>query len=180
MNAEETRRLAVSGAVAGLCPITEANLGDGIFSAPEFVARGGAWGVGSDSNVEISLAGELRMLEYSQRLTRRARNVFAPSGGSSARALFDAASRGGARALGGQASGFEIGADADIVVLNPNAVNAFGREGDDLLDAWVFSGGPFVDTVFARGRRVVTDGVHVERDGAVERFRVTMRKRLAA
>jgi formiminoglutamate deiminase len=73
----ELQRIAASGAVVGLCPVTEANLGDGIFNAPEFLAAGGHFGVGSDSNVSICAADELRMLEYSQRLAFRRRNVIA-------------------------------------------------------------------------------------------------------
>ncbi len=91
MTAGETRRWRASGAVAGLCPITEANLGDGIFTAPEFRAAGGRFGIGTDSNVQIGVADELRQLEYAQRLAQRARNVIAATGGSTGRALFDAA-----------------------------------------------------------------------------------------
>ena len=91
--------MARSGAVAGLCPITEANLGDGTFPAPLFLEEGGRYGIGSDSNVLISLPDELRQLEYSQRLALRARNVIATPGGSTARALFDQAIVGGGAAL---------------------------------------------------------------------------------
>ncbi|TIX55909.1 MAG: formimidoylglutamate deiminase, partial [Mesorhizobium sp.] len=100
MTEAETVRMARSGAIAGLCPITEANLGDGTFAAPLFVEHGGRFGVGSDSNVLIGLPDELRQLEYSQRLTHRARNVLAVAGGSAGRALFDAALDGGSAALG--------------------------------------------------------------------------------
>ncbi|HOZ32885.1 MAG TPA: formimidoylglutamate deiminase, partial [Tabrizicola sp.] len=77
MTPAETTALARTGAVAGLCPITEANLGDGIFDAPGWLASGGAFGVGTDSNVRVSLAEELRLLEYSQRLQHKARAVMA-------------------------------------------------------------------------------------------------------
>jgi formiminoglutamate deiminase len=100
MTADETARLARSGAVAGLCPITEANLGDGVFNGPGFLAEGGLFGIGSDSNVRIALAEELRALEYSQRLTQRARNVLAAPGASVGTALYAGALAGGARALG--------------------------------------------------------------------------------
>ena len=132
MTPEETRRLAASGAVAGLCPITEANLGDGLFNAPDFVGRGGRFGIGTDSNVQISLAGELRLLEYGQRLFHRARNVLGKSSGSTGRALFDGAQHGGALALGRTPAGLRVGADADIVTLRPDAI---GGEDDDVLDA---------------------------------------------
>ncbi|TIO13820.1 MAG: formimidoylglutamate deiminase, partial [Mesorhizobium sp.] len=100
MTETETAAMAKSGAIAGLCPITEANLGDGTFAAPLFKQHGGRFGVGSDSNVLIGLADELRQLEYSQRLAHRARNVLAVASGSTGRALFDAALDGGSAALG--------------------------------------------------------------------------------
>jgi formimidoylglutamate deiminase len=175
MTAEETRRLAASGAVAGLCPITEANLGDGIFNAPAFVAQGGRFGIGTDSNVQISLAGELRLLEYGQRLFRRARNVFGEPLGSTGRALFDGAQLGGALALG-RAPGLSVGADADIVTLRSDAI---GRDDDDVLDAWIFSGGARVDRVFARGHLIVRDGEHIARAAIRDRFRATMLQLLA-
>ncbi len=122
MTDEEARRLAASGTVAGLCPITEANLGDGLFSARPYLDAGGVFGVGSDSNVLIDLAEELRLLEYGQRLERRERNVFAAPGGSTARGLFEGALAGGARALGRPAAGFVVGADADVVVWRADAL----------------------------------------------------------
>ena len=175
MTPEETRRLADSGAVAGLCPITEANLGDGVFNAPDFVGPGGRFGIGTDSNVQISLADELRLLEYGQRLFHRARNVLGEPSGSTGRALFDGAQRGGALALG-RASGLSVGADADIVTLRPDAIDA---DDDDVLDAWIFSGGAWVDCVFARGHLVVRDGEHFARGAIRDRFRATMLQLLA-
>jgi formimidoylglutamate deiminase len=175
MTAEETRRLAASGAVAGLCPITEANLGDGIFNAADFVGRGGRFGIGTDSNVQISLAGELRLLEYGQRLFHRARNVFGEPSGSTGHALFDGAQIGGALALG-RAPGLSVGADADIVTLRHGAA---GRDDDDVLDAWIFSGGARVDRVYARGNLIVRDGEHIARGAIRDRFRATMLQLLA-
>ena len=122
--------LARSGAVAGLCPITEANLGDGVFPARAFLDAGGRFGVGTDSNVEIALAGELRMLEYSQRLTLRARNVCARQGGSTGAALFAAAAAGGAQALGRPAGLLAPGAVADIVSLDAASPRLAGRADD--------------------------------------------------
>ncbi len=90
-------------AVAGLCPITEANLGDGVFEAPAFLAAGGRFGIGSDSNVLVSLPEELRTLEYSQRLLRRARNVITAPGAPTGDRLFSEALTGGAQALGTEA-----------------------------------------------------------------------------
>ena len=100
MTEEETCALAASGAVAGLCPITEANLGDGIFDGSRYLESGGLFGVGSDSNVLISLTGELRQLEYSQRLSHRKRNVMVSDRPSTGYSLYRSVLAGSARALG--------------------------------------------------------------------------------
>ena len=104
--------------MAGLCPITEANLGDGIFAAPRFLEAGGRFGIGSDSNVRIALGEELRTLEYGQRLRERKRNRLGPAGASTGRYLFDAARRGGAQALGLNSGAIAPGCAADIVILD--------------------------------------------------------------
>lgn len=180
MTEAETIAMARSGAVAGLCPITEANLGDGVFAAPLFVEHGGKYGVGSDSNVEIGLSGELRMLEYSQRLAHRARNVLAISGQSTGRALFDAALGGGAQALGVGTAGLAAGAAADFVSLAPTHPTLAGKTDDAILDAWIFASGGKVDCVWANGRKVVTDGAHFRKDAIAARFRTVMMELTAA
>ena len=174
MTGAETAALAASGAVAGLCPVTEANLGDGTFPAPEFVAAGGRYGIGSDSNVLIGVGDELRQLEYSQRLDRRARNVLARPGGSNGRALFDAALAGGAPALGAPTGRIEPGADADLVSLDESHPTLAGKRGDVILDAWIFSGGAKIDCVWARGKKRVEGGRHPLRDEIAARYRRTM------
>ncbi|HKD23154.1 MAG TPA: formimidoylglutamate deiminase [Rhizomicrobium sp.] len=169
MTADETRRLAASGAVAGLCPVTEANLGDGFFPSTDYLAAGGAFGVGTDSNVLIEAAGELRALEYAQRLVHRARNVLAlESGRSTGRKLFDSALSGGAKALGLARTGLAEGASADIVSLDSSDPTYAGRTGDLLLDSWIFAGGS-IDCVWRRGKKVVTGGQHCKRDIIRER-----------
>jgi formimidoylglutamate deiminase len=181
MTPEETRRLAVSGAVAGLCPITEANLGDGIFDAVGFTDAGGAYGVGSDSNVLIGAADELRQLEYSQRLALRARNVLARGeGGSTGRALFDAALRGGAQATGLGSGGLVTGASADLVSLDAEGVLLAGRSGDAVLDAWIFAGGRHqVDCVWMQGRKMVENGRHRNAELIARRFLGALERLLA-
>jgi formiminoglutamate deiminase len=161
----EVRGIAGSGAVVGLCPITEANLGDGLFEAARFVEAGGTFGVGSDSGVRISLAEELRVLELSQRLRDHKRNVLAPAGGSTGRFLFEMAARGGSQALGLRTGALTRDAVADIVVLDPSHPVLVGRSGDALLDAWIFASdnGPVRD-VWVGGRHVVNTGRHVARD----------------
>ncbi len=183
MTPEEVTGLAKSGATAGLCPITEANLGDGVFSAIRFLAQGGSLGIGTDSNVEIDAPGELRLLEYTQRLMTRQRNVFAQqAGNSTGRSLFDLAASGGNRALGCPHDGLSIGAPADIVTLACDYESLAARERQDaLLDRWIFGGqrGCTVRDVWVRGRRVVAGGHHSRRDEILARFRVTLKRVLS-
>ncbi|GAJ92582.1 formimidoylglutamate deiminase [Rhizobium rhizogenes] len=171
MTDDETRRMAKSGAIAGLCPITEANLGDGAFSAPLFLEEGGRYGIGSDSNILISVPEELRQLEYSQRLALRARNVVATSGGSTARTLFDHALVGGGVALKTPA-GLAVGHYADLVSLDVSAVPYLS--GDQILDQWMFAGGVTVDCVWTQGRKQVEGGRHSKRKAISARFRTAM------
>jgi formimidoylglutamate deiminase len=181
LTAAETARLAASGAVAGLCPITEANLGDGVFPAEAYLAADGAMAVGTDSNILIDAAQELRGLEYAQRLTRRARNVLAtPAETSTGRRLFDAALAGGARALGVSGAGLDLGASADIVGLDPDDLSLAGRAGDKLLDGWIFAGGArAVSRVWRRGELVVEGGRHVEAARIAAAYRGTLQRLLA-
>jgi formimidoylglutamate deiminase len=180
MTDEEAQSMAASGAIAGLCPITEANLGDGIFNAPAFFGAGGHFGVGSDSNVLIGAADELRQLEYSQRLTLRARNVLATTSiASTGRVLFEGALVGGSQALG-TSGGMVPGHPADIVSLDANHVALAGRSGDALLDSWVFGGKSVVDCVWTSGRKVVTNGKHHQAERVAIRFRQRLERLLAA
>jgi formiminoglutamate deiminase len=176
---DECRRLAASGAVAGLCPITEANLGDGIFPAPQFLEAGGAFGIGTDSNVSIRVADELRQLEYSQRLRDRARNVVGASDArSTGRVLFESAIRGGGQALGVE-SGITPGAAADFVSLDLASPALVAREGDSVLDSLIFAGGArCIEGVWRAGRKLVSDGRHIERDLIARTFQETLRKLL--
>lgn len=180
LNAMETERLAKSGAVAGLCPITEANLGDGVFPAHDYLAAGGAFGIGSDSNVLIDAAEELRTLEYAQRLTRRARNVLAKAPKSSTGGeLFRAAVNGGAQALG-VAGGLRRGRPADFVTLDRAHPAMIGRDGDALLDSWVFAGRHgAIDGVWRGGRQVVSGGRHHAREAILARYRTALGSVLA-
>ena len=175
MTQAETLALARSGAVAGLCPITEANLGDGIFDGVRFVGAGGHWGVGSDSNVRISLAEELRLFEYSQRLRDRGRAMLADGARSTGRVLWEGAVAGGAMAAGRASGAIAEGAVADLVALDMESLHLAGREGDEILDAFVFAGNDgLVREVWSGGRHVVTGGRHVAREGVERRFRAVM------
>ncbi|MEM7190605.1 MAG: formimidoylglutamate deiminase [Pseudomonadota bacterium] len=165
MTQAETEGLARSGAVAGLCPITEANLGDGIFPAADFCGHGGVLGIGSDSNVRISLSEELRILEYGQRLRDRARGVLTTPDRSAGRFLFDAACAGGAQALGRGTGTIAPGEWADLVALDDTALALDGHDGDTLLDAWIFAGDDrVVSEVWSAGRHVVSEGRHRRRE----------------
>jgi formiminoglutamate deiminase len=176
MRDDETARLAKSGAVAGLCPITEANLGDGIFPGVAFLEAGGRFGVGSDSNVHISAAEELRTLEYGQRLRDRARNCLAMTPGSTGRQIFDLALAGGAQALARENSVLAAGQPADVVRLDPKHPALVAANADGWLDGWIFAGGSAcVADVWVGGRHVVGDGRHVARDAIAARFAKTMR-----
>lgn len=175
---EEIAAVAASRAVVGLCPITEANLGDGIFPAPEFIGQGGRIGVGSDSNVRINAAEELRLLEYGQRLKHEGRNILAVGGGSTGRALFDRTAAGGAQALGALNASLTVGAPADIVELDLGEPSP--KFGDQALDSWIFTAGnDAIATVWRRGEPVVVAGRHIRKDRIRERFLAAMSHILA-
>ncbi len=175
MTADETARLAGCGAVAGLCPITESNLGDGIFPGTAYLAAGGTIGIGSDSNVRIALAGELRTLEYSQRLRDRARNRLAAPGDSVGATLHAAALAGGARALARDCGALRAGALADLVAIDRSGDTLGPLADDQLLDGWTFAADDrVVREVWSAGRHVVRDGRHLARDRVAARYRRTM------
>jgi formiminoglutamate deiminase len=177
MTSEETRALAATGATAGLCPITESNLGDGIFPATNFIADRGTFGLGTDSNVCISLAGEMRALEYAQRLRDRARNRLSQPHRSTGRFLFEEAARGGRQALNMRIGKIEPGYRADFVVLDGDDPNLAGRENDLVLDTWIFAADrSLVRDVYVGGHAVVVDGRHRRRDAIVARWRDVMQR----
>jgi formiminoglutamate deiminase len=183
-NTAELTGMAARRVVAGLCPMTEASLGDGIFPAREFREYQGRFGVGSDSNVRLDAAEELRLLEYSQRLALRARNVLAAEGASTGRTLFDAALAGGAQALqntaGAESAGLAVGAWLDLVTLKRDDPALLARREDEILDSWIFCGGrAAIDCVWRAGVRVVLDGRHREREAIQGRYARAMRRLLA-
>ena len=181
MTPDETLRLAASGAVAGLCPITEANLGDGPFNGPAFLAAGGAFGLGSDSNVRISLTEELRTLEYSQRLRDMARNVMIHGKGSVGHFLYTSAARGSAQALGRNAGDIGEGRLADLVAIDSTAPALCGLAQDQLLDGLVFAATDSVVTdVWSAGRHVVQGGRHGGRERIIANYRSAVTALLAS
>ncbi len=165
---EEIVALAESGAVACLCPSTEANLGDGLFPLERYLERGGRIAIGSDSHVTINPFEELRWLEYGQRLISQSRNVAPGRHSHTGRTLFELAVAGGALASGLPGDGeLRTGACADLIVLDDDSPMLAGHEPESLLDALVFSGFTLpIDRVMARGEWCVIDGRHVQADKA--------------
>jgi len=175
MTEDETTDMAKSGSVAGLCPVTEANLGDGPFNGPAYLNASGAFGVGSDSNVLISLTEELRTLEYSQRLRDVARNVMVVGEGSVGETLYMGAARGGAQALGRGEGEISVGSLADLVAIDSTAPSLCALRQDQLLDGLVFAAKDAVVTdVWSAGRHTVQSGRHVKRDEIVSAYRSAM------
>lgn len=177
----EWRMIAKSGAIVGLCPITEANLGDGVFPAAAYQAAGGAFGIGSDSNVLIDAAEELRLLEYGQRLSARGRNMLAGGAGrSTGAALWRDALAGGGRALGAPTPGIAVGASADFLSLTRDHPLIVAREGDALIDSLVFGGARgLIDCVWRGGVKCVSGGRHRRRDAIEARYHTALRALLA-
>ena len=175
----EADAIRAAGAVVGLCPVTEANLGDGLFPVASFIQGGGRFGIGSDSNVLIDAAEELRLLEYGQRLHLRSRNVLAMADAGTGRSLFDGAVAGGAQALG-VLPGLQAGAPADLVELDTTHVALAHRADDRLLDGWLFAArGGAVRSVWRGGRQWVKEGRHVGRDALAARYRQVLARLLA-
>ncbi|AXC49022.1 formimidoylglutamate deiminase [Paracoccus suum] len=175
MTPDETLRLAASGAVAGLCPITESSLGDGIFDGVRWTGAGGAWGIGSDSNIRISLTEELRTLDYSQRLRDHSRAALADAERSTGRALWDGAAAGGAQAGGRDSGAIASGKWADLVAIGDLGPDGIGRSGDLLLDTLIFARDDReVTDLWSAGRHLVSGGRHGAREAIIARYAAVM------
>jgi len=177
VDANETLALAKSGAVAGLCLTTEANLGDGLFPAQEYLDAKGRIGVGSDSHIGVDWRAELRLLEYGQRLTRRQRNVLASAQTPYvADRLFDAALEGGAQATGRATGALQVGHRADWLVLDPNHASIAEHAPSAWLSGVVFCehGETPIRDVYAGGDKVVDNRRHRDEEGAYARYRVAL------
>lgn len=172
MTPNETQSLAATGAVAGLCPITESSLGDGIFDGVRWFDAGGAVAVGSDSNIRISLSEELRTLDYSQRLRDGTRAALATEQASTARRILDAVLAGGAQVAGRDSGAIAVGQWADLLALDSGSIHLEGRSGDQALDTWIFAGDDrLVRDVWSAGRHVVQNGTHIRREAIVAAYR---------
>lgn len=175
----EVQRAAASCSVAGLCLTTEANLGDGIFPARDYLAAQGRIGVGSDSHIAVDWRAELRLLEYGQRLLHRQRNVLWQADQPQvADFLFDASVAGGAQATGRRVNGLAVGQQADFLVLNADDPILAEHSSDTWLSALVFSeraGSQPICDVYVAGQTVITDGHHAQEDQAWQNYRQTLR-----
>ncbi|HEY4547178.1 MAG TPA: formimidoylglutamate deiminase [Pedomonas sp.] len=182
MTGSETEALAQSGAVAVICPTTEANLGDGLFNLPDYLAAGGRIAIGSDSHVSVSATEELRWLEYGQRLRFEKRNVAASRGDPHTGArLWRLAAQGGALSAGVAVGRIAVGCRADLLVLNDNESGLAGLSGDTLLDAFIFSGkASAIRHVMVAGRWRVRDGWHAGEVTAATVYRHRVRRLLSA
>ncbi len=169
----EVASLAASGAVAGLCPTTEANLGDGLFPLAPFLDAGGRFGIGSDSHISQSPVEELRWLEYGQRLLHQRRNVAASrTQRKVGEFLWQGALQGGALAAGRRVGSLSAGLRADLLVLDSEHPNLDGVDMPDVLGSFVFCGNDkLVKDVLAGGQWVVRDGVHIGQGAITQRYK---------
>lgn len=172
MTEAETRALAETGATAGLCPITESSLGDGIFNGTTYGDAGGRFGIGSDSNIHIALWEELATLDYSQRLRDRSRAAMAKAEQSTGRVLFESVTRAGAQAADRASGQIAEGQLADLIAVSTDNEFLCNRTGDAALDSLIFTGRgrSCVTDVWSAGRHMVREGRHVDRDRITRAF----------
>ncbi len=175
MQPHETSGLAASGAVAGLCPITEASLGDGVFDGVSWFDADGMIAIGSDSNIRISLSEELRNLEYTQRLRDGSRSAMATSTASTGRHILDAMTTGGAQAAGRHTGQIASGYWADLMALDTQSVTLAGRTKDQLIDSFIFAGDDhLIRDVWSAGRHLVSGGRHIEHNKISSNYRTAL------
>lgn len=169
----ELTRVAQSGAVIGLCPTTEANLGDGIFPAQEFIDQGGRFAIGSDSHIAINVAEELRLLEYGQRLSKHQRAILTQQDCKSVgQFLYSKACQDGADAIAQNVGVIEIGKRADLVVLDAEKPSLYCKQDSFVLDAAIFASSQLpVKDVFVAGRRIVEAGFHPDEEAASKEYK---------
>lgn len=178
INSAEIQGIVQAGAVVGLCPTTEANLGDGIFPMVDFLQQGGRFAIGSDSNTSVSPMEELRWLEYGQRLLHRQRNVISDTAlPHTAARLIKSCHQGGAQALARPCGELAVGKMADIIVLDDQQVNLSDKPKQHRLDAFVFSGNNnLVKDVIVAGRRLIENGRHPLQETIIKNYKQVLKK----
>jgi len=176
MTPEETQQMASSGCVAGICPTTEANLGDGFFNAIDYLKSSGRWAIGSDSHISIDPVEELRWFEYGQRLCTQSRNLLVSTDKvNTGQNLLEGALAGGAQACGRKIGQIKSGYRADFIVLDDNHPRLYGRTQEDLIDSWIFSGNAnLINSVYVGGKKVIDAGHHVQEETIAQNFRNTL------
>ena len=173
----EVKELAATQAIVGLCPITEANLGDGIFDGLNWLNNGGSLAIGSDSNIRISLSEEIRALEYSQRLRDKSRASLATEDKSTARRIFDEILKGGAKAAKRKTGEIKAGKWADLISLDENHINLIQAKDDMILDCFAFSSNDkMIKDVWSAGRHQVKNGHHINRDSIICEYSKVIRE----
>ncbi|MGY8985734.1 MAG: formimidoylglutamate deiminase [Sphingomonadales bacterium] len=178
MTDEETKELAKTCAIAGICPTTEANLGDGIFPSQQYLNFGGFFGIGSDSHIGRDPREELRLFEYAQRLIHQRRGILGNEKSKGiGRFLWENAALGGAQALGFNSGVLKVGTRADIAVLNENSPQIYGKKGDAILDGFVFlSGQTPVKDVYVAGKKTIENGFHTNENDIFKNYKTSIDK----
>jgi len=178
---DERMSMANRGVTVGLCPTTEANLGDGFFPLPDYDREGGRWGIGTDADLRPSVADELRQVEYTQRLLHQRRDVIHDSSHPQAlhpgQLLVERAAKGGAKALGQPVGALAAGLRADLIVLDPLHLALIGHRPETACDGWIFTGGDSViRDVMVGGNWLIRDRHHARGDEITSRFRSVMKR----
>jgi formimidoylglutamate deiminase len=162
INEQERKGIIASQAIAGICPTTEANLGDGIFPTTEFLLENGTFAIGSDSHISVNPIEELRWLEYAQRLIKQQRAILVSNEQASVGAnLWQKAALGGAQSTHSNTGELALGKQADLLVLSADKTKLFAHNNQHLLDSMIFASqqNPISD-VMVNGQWVVKEGVH--------------------
>lgn len=175
---QEQQGIIASKAIAGICPTTEANLGDGVFPSTEFLSLNGTFAIGSDSHISVNPIEELRWLEYAQRLTRQQRAILASSETVSVgQNLWQKAAQGGAQSTNSNTGVLAIGKQADLLVLNEKQTRLFASENQYMLDSVIFaSQNNMIKDVMVNGQWVVQNGKHPHEQNSADNFAALLSK----
>ncbi len=178
LDESERKGIIAKEAIAGICPTTEANLGDGIFPTTEFMAENGTIAIGSDSHISVNPIEELRWLEYAQRLIRQQRAILATKEQASVgQNLWQQAAIGGAQSTNSNTGCLAIGKQADLVVLDSNKTQLFANANQHLLDSVIFASQQSpVSDVMVNGQWKIKNQQHTEQAQTSEKFALLLKK----